>query len=80
MDNATKYITSAYAHKLDAETLTLINEGIENALDDKEFDHFNHTTELHSDIDDLKRENSNYQCDIDELKNELSLLKSSDDT
>ena len=57
MDNATKYITSAYAHKLDAETLTLINEGIENALDDKE-----------------------YQCDIDELKNELSLLKSSDDT
>lgn len=76
MDNATKYITSAYIHTLDAETLTLINEGIENALKNAQWDHKNDVDAMQSDISDLEREVSNYLDDIDELREEISILKS----
>tara|TARA_R110000803_G_scaffold201894_2_gene266827 strand:- start:339 stop:578 length:240 start_codon:yes stop_codon:yes gene_type:complete len=76
MDNATKYIKSAYAHNLNAETLTLINEGVDEALKDATWDHENDIDAMQNDIDDLKRENSNYMDDIDALREEILILKS----
>lgn len=78
MDNATKYIKSVYVHTLDAKTINLINEGIEHALKDAEHDSSEELDNLIKEVEELERDISWKDDEIEQLKTDIFLLENPD--